>query len=109
MGLVALLALILQPVFSATLSLPLAGRIALTVVLLAPAAFVMGMPFPSGLRLVSGRAAPLVPWACGVNGGASVIASVLGILLAMAAGFSAVFALAAACYVLAFLAGRRAG
>lgn len=108
-GLVALLALILQPVFSATLSLPLAGRIALTVVLLAPAAFVMGMPFPSGLRLVSGRAAPLVPWACGVNGGASVIASVLGILLAMAAGFSAVFALAAACYVLAFLAGRRAG
>jgi hypothetical protein len=107
-ALVALLGVSLHPVFEATLRHPLPVRLALSVALLAPAAFVMGMPFPSGLRLVSGSAAPLVPWACGVNGGASVIASVLGILLAMAAGFSAVFALAGACYALAFLAARTA-
>jgi len=107
-ALVALLAVALHPVFEATLRFPLPVRLALSVALLAPAAFVMGMPFPSGLRLVSGSAAPLVPWACGVNGGASVIASVLGILLAMAAGFSAVFVLAGACYALAFLSARTA-
>jgi hypothetical protein len=107
-ALVALLAVSLHPVFEATLRYPLPVRLGLSVALLAPAAFVMGMPFPSGLRLVSGRAAPLVPWACGVNGGASVIASVLGILLAMAAGFSAVFVLAGACYALAYLSARTA-
>ncbi len=106
--LVALLALVLHPVFEATLRFPLPARLFLSVVLLAPAAFVMGMPFPCGLRLVSGRAAPLVPWACGVNGGASVIASVVGILLAMAAGFTAVFVLAGACYATSWLAGRGA-
>jgi hypothetical protein len=106
--LVGLLAVGLHPLFEATLRLPLAARLAITILVLAPAAFVMGMPFPSGLRLVSGRAAPLVPWAFGVNGGASVVASVIAILLAMVAGFTAVFGLAAVCYAAAWLAGRRA-
>ena len=106
--LVALLAVFLHPLFEATLRFPLPARLALTVAVLAPAAFIMGMPFPSGLRLVSGRAAPLVPWAFGVNGGASVVASVIGILIAMVAGFTAVFALAAVCYAAAFIAGRSA-
>jgi hypothetical protein len=107
-ALVIVLAFVLHPLFEATLRLPLAARIGLTVAVLAPAAFVMGMPFPSGLRLLAGRSAPLVPWAFGVNGGASVLASVVGILVAMVAGFTTVFALAAACYAAAWLAGRGA-
>ncbi|HEX5010773.1 MAG TPA: hypothetical protein VFY71_10245 [Planctomycetota bacterium] len=106
--LIVLLALGLHPLFEATLRYPLAARLAITVAVLAPAAFIMGMPFPSGLRLVSGRAAPLVPWAFGVNGGASVVASVIGILIAMLVGFTTVFVVAAACYAAAFLAGRSA-
>jgi hypothetical protein len=107
-ALVIVLGVVLHPLFELTLRLPIAARIALTVLVLAPAAFVMGMPFPSGLRMLSGRAAPLVPWAFGVNGGASVLASVLGILIAMVAGFTTVFALAAGCYAAAWFAGRRA-
>lgn len=107
-ALVIVLAFVLHPLFEATLRLPIAGRIALTVAVLAPAAFVMGMPFPSGLRLLSARSAPLVPWAFGVNGGASVLASVVGILVAMVAGFTTVFALAALCYAAAWVAGRGA-
>lgn len=102
------LGLLLPPLFEAALRFPLPGRLLLTVAGLAPVAFVMGMPFPSGLRLVSGRGAPLVPWAFGVNGGASVVASVVGILVAMVAGFTVVFGLAAGCYLVAWLAGRRA-
>jgi hypothetical protein len=88
--------------------LPLAWRIALSMLVLAPLAFVMGMPFPSGLALVSRERASLVPWAFGVNGGASVLASVLAILVAMSAGFSAVFVCAGAAYLVALLAGRGA-
>ncbi|HTE04703.1 MAG TPA: hypothetical protein VK824_00800 [Planctomycetota bacterium] len=106
--LIGLLAVALPPVFHAALALPLPARIALTVALLAPAAFVMGMPFPSGLALLGRRGGQLVPWAFGVNGGASVIASVIGILVAMSAGFSMAFLLAALAYGSALLAGRRA-
>jgi hypothetical protein len=37
-----------------------------------------------------------------------VVASVIAILLAMVAGFTVVFGLAAVCYAAAWLAGRRA-
>ncbi|HZL99976.1 MAG TPA: hypothetical protein VFD43_06965, partial [Planctomycetota bacterium] len=106
--LVALLGVALPALFAAALSLPLAARLALTVVVLAPAAFLMGMPFPSGLALVGRQGAAFVPWAFGVNGGASVLASVLAILVAMAAGFTTVFVLAGAAYLAALLAGRGA-
>ena len=42
----------------------------------------------------------LVPWALGANGGASVIASILCIVVAMQAGFRSVSLLAAAVYLL---------
>ena len=66
------------------------------------------MPFPTGLKLLSRRASPLVPWAFGVNGGASVVASVAGILVAMAGGFSMAFAVAGGAYLVALVVGRRA-
>ncbi|GJM22490.1 MAG: hypothetical protein DHS20C15_24050 [Planctomycetota bacterium] len=106
--LLGLLWFFLPNFFEATLAASMPVRVALTLVLLAPLAFVMGMPFPSGLALLDRRAAPLVPWAFGVNGGASVVASVGAILIALGAGFSTTFGVAAACYALAFLAGRRA-
>lgn len=107
-ALIAVLGVVLPPFFESALMLPLAWRIALSMLVLAPLAFVMGMPFPSGLALVSRERASLVPWAFGVNGGASVLASVLAILVAMSAGFSAVFVCAGAAYLVALLAGRGA-
>lgn len=106
--LVAALGVALPALFASTLALPLPARLGLAVVTLAPAAFLMGMPFPSGLALVGRQGAAFVPWAFGVNGGASVLASVVAILVAMAAGFSTVFVLAGAAYLLALLAGRGA-
>jgi hypothetical protein len=104
--LLTLFALGLPTLFDLTLKLPIAQRIAITVASIAPMAFFMGMPFPSGLTLVQKRAGQLVPWAFGVNGGASVLASIIGILLAMIGGFSTSFAAAGVAYLLALLTGR---
>ncbi|NNG04763.1 MAG: SAM-dependent methyltransferase, partial [Inquilinus sp.] len=83
------------------LALPLAPKVAITLALIAPLAFAMGMPFPLGLTAVSRLAPALVPWAWGINGCASVIAAALASLLAMHLGFNAVILLALALYAAA--------
>jgi hypothetical protein len=106
--LIAVLGALLPSFFETALMLPLFWRIVLSISVLAPMAFVMGMPFPSGLALISRERASLVPWAFGVNGGASVLASVIAILGAMAGGFSLVFVVAGAAYLLSLIVGRGA-
>ncbi len=80
---------------------PLAFRLAGAFVLIAPLAFAMGLPFPLGLQRFGKRSAVLVPWAWGVNGCASVLASPLAMIIAMQWGFTVTAAVAAACYVVA--------
>ncbi len=91
-------------VFRGTLFLDDWQRDVLAVSVIAPLAFFMGMPFPLGLRLARATSTPLLPWAFGVNGGASVIASVLAILFAMERGFSAVLVACVVLYALAAVA-----
>ena len=76
-------------------------RIAMGLGIVALPGFFMGMPLPSALREVHSHSRPLVPWAWGANGFASVIAAVLGTLLAISIGFSLVILSALACYFLA--------
>lgn len=83
-----------------------AWRAMVAVVLVAPLAVAMGMPFPLGMRSLSGSAAALVPWAWGINGCASVISAVLAVVLAMHLGFSAVILIAAALYLIAAVIGK---
>lgn len=62
----------------------------LTIVALAPVAFLMGMPFPLGLRLldrVGPQWAELIPWVWGINGATSVLGSILAITIAINFGF----------------------
>ena len=77
------------------------AKVAVSVGLIAPLAFCMGMPFPLGLRRLADRAPALVPWAWGINGCASVMSAVLATLAAIHIGFTAVVGLAVALYVLA--------
>lgn len=91
-------------VLEATLDLSTPARATLAVLMIAPLAFFMGFPFPLGLRRARAQAPRLLPWAFGVNGGASVIASVLAILFAMDYGFAAVLLFGAGLYLLASLA-----
>jgi hypothetical protein len=76
-------------------------RIALSIAILVPIGFLMGMAFPLGMRLALRRAPLLAPWFWGVNGAASVCASVLAVVIAIGAGISAAFWTGTACYAAA--------
>ena len=81
-------------------TLPDVMRILMSVVLIAPLAFCMGMPFPLGLARLADYAPDLIPWAWAINGCASVISAVLATLLAIHLGFATVIAVALALYAL---------
>lgn len=101
-ALIVLLALIylafLPPLFRELMALPDLIKIALSVALIAPLAFGMGMPFPLGLAGVAAQAETLLPWAWGINGFASVVAAILATVLAIHLGFNAVVLLAVLLY-----------
>lgn len=69
-------------------------RGAVTMALVAPLGFFMGMPFPSGLAGVSTCGAGVVPWMWGINGATTVLGSILAIVLAIYLNFTIVLLLA---------------
>ncbi|WP_434034122.1 spermidine synthase [Cupriavidus sp. a3] len=102
---VSLLYLVALPaVFRLLIALPDRARIAVAVLLIAPLAFLMGMPFPLGLSRVAAGDEALVPWAWGINACASVVAAVLATLVAIHAGFTVVILVALLLYFAAALA-----
>jgi hypothetical protein len=76
-------------------------RIAISVAMLLPIGFFMGMAFPIGMRRALAEVPSMAPWLWGVNGAASVCASVLVVVIAIGAGISAAFWVGTACYVVA--------
>lgn len=94
--------LFLQNIFTYLMPSPILLKIPLTIVLIAPLAFFMGMPFPLAMAKLSEIAPDMIPWAWGVNGCASVVSAVLATLLAISIGFNAVILLALLLYGLAW-------
>ena len=90
LGCVALLATLLAVLVSGLLSslvwLPLSLKIVMTVALLSPLGFVMGMPFPTALRRLERMHAPSVRWAWSLNAAASVLGSVGALVCAIYLG-----------------------
>ena len=67
----------------------------------------MGFPLPLGIRALASGRQVLIPWAWGMNGATSVLASVLGVAIGMYAGFTVALLAGAAFYALAlFTAGK---
>ncbi|MDK1389971.1 SAM-dependent methyltransferase, partial [Sinorhizobium sp. 8-89] len=91
----------LPSVFERLLALPDAAKIAIALLLIAPLAVFMGMPFPLGLSHVGARSEEFLPWAWGINGCASVLSAILAALLAMHVGFIGVVTIAAILYLAA--------
>ncbi len=93
--------LVLPAVFGRFIGLADPAKIIVSLALIAPLAFFMGMPFPLGLKRLSGLAPGFLPWAWGINGFASVVSAVLATLLAIEFGFNVVILLALVLYALA--------
>ncbi len=90
--------LALPYVFRVLLGQSLIVRLGVSLVSLAPLGFLMGMPFPGGIALVDEVAPALIPWAWGINGCASVLSSILSMMLAISFGFSWVLRAASLAY-----------
>jgi hypothetical protein len=80
--------LFLPHLFQLLLGQDFALRLLTSVVSLAPLGFLMGIPFPGGIALLDRLAPELIPWAWGINGCLSVLASILSTMLAISFGFS---------------------
>jgi hypothetical protein len=91
----------LQPLILATLSWSWIARATALMAVVAPVSVLLGLPFPLGLsRAGTGG---LLPWAWGLNGAFSVVATPLANLIAREAGFERVLLCAAILYGVALL------
>ena len=91
---------ILTYILQQTIHLAMAPKIVIISVLIAPLAFCMGLPFPTGLTHVSKINPPATPWAWGINGCVSVISTALATIVAVELGFTWVMWVAALAYCL---------
>jgi len=93
--------LLLPWLLSAAVGLPFVIKLMISALVLAPLGFLMGMPFPTGLRLVK-----TVEWAWALNAAASVLGSVMAMIIAIHYGLTATLLCAAVAYLLAAVCSR---
>jgi hypothetical protein len=86
---------------------PLPLRAIASAVIVCPLAFLMGIPFPHGLRLLAASSRRGLAWAWAANGFASVVAAPLSALIALERGSPELFVLAAVAYGVAAIVCRR--
>ena len=82
---------------------PGAAKMAITALAIFPAAFFMGMPFPTGLRRLERHYAPAVRWAWSLNAAASVFGSAMALVLGIYLGLRATLLVGAGLYGVAML------
>ncbi len=71
------------PLTKTLLLTPLVARILLVAGLVTPFGLLIGMLFPSGIRLLHSRDEAFVPWSWGINESASVMGTLLSLFLAI--------------------------
>lgn len=102
-ALVGIVSATVQTVLASGVGLPFAAKAIATVLLIAPLGFLMGMPFPTGLRMLEMRHAPSVRWAWSLNAAASVLGSVSALLLALYLGLAQTMLIGGGLYLCAML------
>lgn len=106
-SLLILYAIILTPILQNTISWNIGFKILLAFVIIAFPTFVMGIPFPIGLRFLSNRNQAVVPWAWGINGCLSVVSTALVTIVAVELGFTWVMGFASFAYSLPLIVNIR--
>ena len=96
----------LTPLLVKTIGIAPAFKILMALLILFPPAFLMGIPFPVGIRTLAEKSDNDIPWAWGVNGCFSVISTALATIISVEAGFTAVMICGALAYGLTLAAGR---
>ncbi len=103
---------VLPRMLEALVGLPFVVKLLVSAAVLVPLGLAMGMPFPSGLRALSANVDSgvmpqiedgAVEWAWAMNAAASVLGSVLAMVIAIQFGLNVTLACGAAAYLLAML------
>jgi hypothetical protein len=107
---------ILPGVLNALVGWPFVAKLLVSAVILVPLGFVMGMPFPTGLRALASIPVPEFPvtagsptnqnaveWAWAMNAASSVLGSVLAMAIAIQFSLNSTLACGAASYLAAML------
>jgi len=81
----------------------LVARLAVCIAVIAPTGFLMGQPFPLGIKWVHNHQPESIPWLWAINGAASVVGSSLATIIALQTGFRSASLLGVVCYALTFL------
>lgn len=100
---VFLLAAIVTPIAESGVALPFPAKVLIAVALIAPAGFLMGMPFPTGLTLLERVMPASVRWAWAINAASSVMGSAAAMFFAIYLGLKLTIVLGAVFYLAACL------
>jgi Spermine/spermidine synthase domain len=93
----------LEPLLASLIRQPFAVRVLISVLAIAPFGLLLGAAMPIGLHRFQALFPTALPYAWAVNGLASVVASVLGVAIALFLGFRVTTLVAAVCYAAALL------
>lgn len=77
-----------------------------TVLLIMPAGFLMGIPFPTGIARAREKRVEIIPWLWAINGCASVGGSILAVIISIHLGFLVVIGISLLLYILALVSYR---
>lgn len=107
-GVVTILYIFILPSLTdAFLGLDLSIRLVISFGLTFPLGFLLGVPFPTGIRIMSQRFyGDDIAWMWGLNGLYSLVGSTLAVVIAMLWGFNIVLVMGASLYLLVSFIGR---
>src|SRR5215203_5525685 len=91
----------LPSIIYSTIAEPLEVKAAVSIAILAPIGFLMGMPLPTGIRLLKVHRPDYIPWMWAINGAFSVLGAVLAIALGIMYGSSLAMVLGILVYLIA--------
>jgi len=80
------------------------ARMLVAVAMLVPIGVVLGIPMPTGMRMLSARSPQMLAWAWGMNGALSVLGATLAIFIAMNWGFRVTLLTASGTYLVGLAA-----
>ena len=96
--LASVIIVVISPLVAWAIPFARATRMAIAVATLVPLGIALGLPMPTGLRMLSAKAPQMIPWAWGINGALSVVGATLAIFIAMNWGFNATLLAASGTY-----------
>jgi hypothetical protein len=103
---ILVLSLVVTPIAESGVALPFPVKVLISVALIAPPGFAMGMPFPTGLAMLERKMPASVRWAWAINAASSVMGSAAAMFLAIYLGLQVTLMIGGLLYLGALASAR---